>query len=46
MEVHEHIVALPAANHLDDVDVYSLAEDLYGTSIAEGAGVHILGFKS
>ena len=38
MEVPDHLVAAPAANHIDDVPVYSSSEEGHGTSGSEGAG--------
>ena len=45
MDVPKHLVATPAANHIDNIAVYYGAEEGHETSGSEGAGRHALGFK-
>ena len=46
VEAPETIVAVPVANHIDDVAVNSWSEEAHGTSGEKGACGHILGFES
>ena len=46
MKVPEHLVAAPAANQLDNVDVGARREEGHGTCGAEISVGYVLGFKS